>query len=108
MLNHTGKLGWFTVVVFLLGILLISGSASSAALPANLNVLALSANDAVLLPFAVAGAEASDSGDSLVVQENKISIIPESTTLIVLLAGLLLFTWKRKYKDKFRSVAPRC
>ena len=78
MFNNAGKLNWLVLAVLLL--VLIINNATWAA--------------------------DGDSGDNLVVGEEKMSIIPEPATLLVILAGFLLFAWKRKYKDKSRPIAP--
>ena len=78
MFNCAGKLNWLVVAVLLL--VLIMNSSTWAA--------------------------DGDSSDKPVVGEQKMSIIPEPATLVVILAGFLLFAWKRKYKDKSRPIAP--
>ena len=80
MLNHTSKLNWLVVAVLL--VVILSSSAS----------------------WAAAVAEASDSDNGTTAHANKTGIIPEPTTLIVLLSGLVLFTCRRKYKGK--NLAP--
>ena len=76
MLNLNTKLNWLVVAVLLAVIL--SSSAS----------------------WAAAVAEASDSDNGSTAHANKIGIIPEPTTLIILLSGLALFTYRRKYRGK--------
>lgn len=76
MLNHTSKLGWLVVAVLL--VVILSSSTS----------------------WAVAVAEASDSDNDATAHANKIGVIPEPTTLIILLSGLALFTCRRKYRGK--------
>ena len=75
MFNRAGKVNWLVLVVFLLGIL-----------------------------SSLAWAAAEGSPDSAAT-EQKISIIPEPVTLLVLLAGLMLFSWKHSRKSRHRSVA---
>ena len=51
-------------------------------------------------------AAGSDSADTAVATDRKVSIIPEPVTLLVLLAGLMLFGWKRNRKSRSHSAAP--
>ena len=80
MLNLNTKLNWLVVAVLL--VVILSRSVS----------------------WAAAVTEDSDSDNGTTAQANKISTIPEPTTLIVLLSGLVLFTCRRKYKGK--NLAP--
>ena len=41
--------------------------------------------------------------DSAAATEEKISVIPEPVTLLVLTAGLMLFSWKRTQKTRSRA-----
>ena len=74
MVNRDGKWNWLVFVVILLGLF---GSLASAA--------------------------DTDSA-AVVATGEKISIIPEPVTLLVLVAGLVLFSWKRTQKTKSRAV----
>ena len=77
MVNRVGKWSWLVFVVIFMGLLSSLASAADADLSA-----------------------------ASVATEDKISVIPEPVTLLVLLAGLMLFSWKRTPKSRFRSAAP--
>ena len=76
MCSRTGKWNWVVLVVILLGLL-----------------------------SSLASAVGTDSADAAVATEEKISIIPEPITLLVLVVALMLFSWKRTHKSRSRSVA---
>ena len=74
MSRRTGKWNWLVFVVILLGLL-----------------------------SSLASAAGTDSANAAVATEEKISIVPEPVTLLVLVAGLMLFTWKRTNKSRSHS-----
>ena len=53
----------------------------------------------------LASATAADTANTVVAAEQKISIIPEPVTLLVLLASLTLFSWRRTRKGRSRPIA---
>ena len=60
----------------------------------------------VVLVLSLLSSLASAAGaDPAVATEEKISIITEPVTLLVLIAGLMLFGWKRTHKSRSRSAA---
>ena len=73
MFNRVGKLNWLVMVVLVLGLL-----------------------------SSLAAAAGADSPDAAVAAEEKISVIPEPVTILVLTAGLMLFSWKRTRKSRSR------
>ena len=56
----------------------------------------------LLLTLLSSFATAAES-DPAVATEQKISVIPEPVTLLVLIAGLMLFGWKRTHKSRSRA-----
>jgi len=59
----------------------------------------------VVIVLGLFGSLASAAGTDSppVATEEKISVIPEPVTLLVLIAGLMLFSWKRTQKTRSRS-----
>ena len=74
MVKRDGKRNWLVFVVILLGLF---GSLASAA--------------------------GTDSASATTATQEKISIVPEPVTLLVLVAGLMLFSWKRTQKTRSRA-----